>query len=110
MFKPTRFTFLVRNSAGETPTDGRQQAFILPLPGRALKPLDGEPVPEPVLPPSRIRQQRPALAPEAEPEPPRAVASEASQEFGPAEIEPGPDFSPRPPEPIDKPASIPLAT
>lgn len=43
-FKPTRFTFLVRNANGEMPVDGTGTAFILPLPGRAGKAFASAPI------------------------------------------------------------------
>ncbi len=50
-FKSTRFTFLVRGADGSVERDGIEQAFVLPLPGRAGRvdpapAILAEPVPE----------------------------------------------------------------
>ncbi len=40
-FQPTRFGFLVRGADGRMPRDASQQAVILPLPGRGIRPDHG---------------------------------------------------------------------
>ena len=72
-FQPTRFGLLVRRADGSTPSDASEQAFILPLPGRAGKGVAAS-IPAPGSKPASPSSDRPPVAVTSLPAAP-AVAS-----------------------------------
>ncbi len=107
-FKPTLFTFLIRNRDARLRTDGAEQAFILPLPGRPSRqaevPAMPTPLPSLASPPSRVQIERAPPRRETVREPAPAVLTPVVQPAPPP-----PDIAPPPPPPAVVPPPPPLA-